>query len=72
MLTLQWASFNHAVLECADAKSAFSQGDGKRMQETEDVHAGAPDEMACSMNIPMGSAVKLSKAVYGLGNAPQS
>ena len=31
MLTLQWASFHHAELECADAKSAFLQGDGKEM-----------------------------------------
>ena len=30
------------------------------------------DEIACAMNFPLGSAVKLSKAVHGLGNAPRS
>ena len=58
MLTLQWASFNHAELECADAKSALLQGDGQRMQETEDVYARALDEIACAMNMPLGSAAR--------------
>ena len=29
-------------------------------------------EVAGAKNIPVGSAVQLSKAVYGLGNAPRS
>ena len=37
MLKHQWASFNHAEFERADAKSAFPQGDGKEMQETANV-----------------------------------
>ena len=41
MLPRQWASFNHAQLECADAMSAFLEGDGKKMQETEDLYARA-------------------------------
>ena len=62
MLTLHWASFNHAQLEC---------GDGKEMQD-EDVYASALDKIVCAMNITLGSAVKLSNAVYGPGNAPRS
>ena len=72
ILTLQWASFNHAELECADAKSAFLQGDGEEMQETEDVYARALGEIACAMNTPLGSAVKLPKAFCRLGHAPRS
>ena len=72
MPALQWASFNHAELECADAKSAFLQCDGKEMQETEDVYGRALDEIACALHIPLGSAVKLWKSVYGLGNVPRS
>ena len=33
MPTLQWTAFNHAELECADAKSAFFEGDGHEMQD---------------------------------------
>ena len=33
--------------------------------------ASALDEVACAKHIPVGSAVQLSKAVYGLGNAPR-
>ena len=73
MLTHQWASFNHAEFERADAKSAFPQGDGKEMQETAYVFfSRALHEIAGAKNIPVGSAVQLSKAVYGLGNAPRS
>ena len=72
VLTLQWTAFNHAELECADAKSALLQGDGHEMQDTESVYAKALDEIACAMRILSGSVVRLSKAVYGLGNAPQS
>ena len=61
MLTLQWTAFNHAELECADAMSAFLQGDGHEMQDTE-----------CAMNMPLGSAVRLANAVNGLGNTPGS
>ena len=60
MLTLQWSSFNHAQLECADAISAFFQSDGKEMQD-EDVYASALDEMVCAMNITLGSAVKQAR-----------
>ena len=34
--------------------------------------ARALDEIAGAKNIPVGSAVQLSKDVYGLGNAPRS
>ena len=71
MLTLQWAAFILAELECADAKPAFLPGDGQKMQEHEDVYARASDEAACANDIPLGSAVKLAKAEYGLGNAPR-
>ena len=53
MLTLQWAAFIHAELRCADAKSAFLQGDGKETQETEDVCARPLDEIACAMSTPL-------------------
>ena len=33
MLTLQLTAFNHAELECTDAKSAFLQGDGDEMYD---------------------------------------
>ena len=71
VLTLQWASFKHAELQCADAMSAFLQGERKKMQETEDVCARALHEIACALNISLGYAVKLSNAVHGLGNAPR-
>ena len=71
MLTLQWTAFNHAELECGDAKSAFLQGDEHEMQDTKAEYAPALDELACAMNIPLVSAVKLAKALYGLGNAPR-
>ena len=35
-------------------------------------YAIALDGIACAMNIPLGSAVKLAKAVNGYGNAPRS
>ena len=65
----QWTAFNHAELECADAKPAFLQGDEQEMQGTDVVHLRELDEIACAMNIPFGSAVRLANAVYGLGNA---
>ena len=71
-LALQWTAFNHAELERADAMSAMLQGDGQEMQESEDVYARALNELACAMNTPLGSAVKLAKDVFKLGNAPQS
>ena len=54
MLTLQWTAFNHAELDCADVKSAFLQGDGDEMQDTEAANARALDDISCSMNIPFG------------------
>ena len=72
VLTLQWTAFNHAELECAYAMSPFLQGDEHEMQDTEAVFTRAHDEIACAMNIPLGSAAALAKAVYGLGNAPPS
>ena len=59
-------------LECAAAKSAYLQCDGHGMQDTEAENARALDEIACAMNILLGSAVRLAKDVYGLGNAPRS
>ena len=58
MLTLQWNASNHAELDCADAKS------GHELQETAVVHARALEEIAL--------AVRLAKAVYGLGRSPRS
>ena len=54
MPTLQWTAFNRTELECADAKSAFLQGDGHKMQDTKVVYARARDGIACAMNIPLG------------------
>ena len=34
ILTHQWTTFNHAEMECADAKSAFWQGDGQDMHDS--------------------------------------
>ena len=56
MPTLQSTAFNHAELECADAKSAFFQGDGHEMQDMEAVYARGLDDVACAMNIPLESA----------------
>ena len=50
MLTLQWTAFNHAELECTDARSASLHGDGHDMQDTEAVHARALDDIKCAMN----------------------
>ena len=40
---------------------------GRGDARSEDVYARTLDEIACAMNIPLGSAVKLPKGVYGLG-----
>ena len=54
MLTLHWTAFNHAEMECADARSVFLHGDGHEMQDTEAVHARALDDIACAMNTFFG------------------
>ena len=67
MLMLQWASINHAELDCADSKSAFLQGDGKEMQETEDVYARAVDEIACRIRCEIvESCVRTGKCTQEL------
>ena len=71
-VVFQWAAQNRARLECADAKSASLQGDGEEMQEQKPIFALALDEMAIALGIPLGSAAKILKAVYGLPNAPRS
>ena len=64
MFTFQWTSFNHAELEFDDAKSAFLQGDGHEMQGKDYVYARALDEVACAMNIPLGSAETRESCVW--------
>ena len=71
-LVLQWAAINRATVESADAKSAFLQGDGEELNEHKPIYVQAIEEVAAAFNIPVGSAVKIVKAVYGLGNAPRS
>ena len=50
-------AFEHAELECADATSAFWQGHGQEIQDSEPVGAGAFGEIARAMKVPLGSAV---------------
>ena len=71
-LCLLWASTNQATAESADAKSAFLQGDGEELNENAPIYAKAIAEVAAAFQIPEGSAIKIAKAVYGLGNAPRS
>ena len=71
-LCLVWAATNHATAESADAKSAFLQGDGEELGENAPIYAKAIPEVAAAFDIPEGSAIKIAKAVYGLGNAPRS
>ena len=71
-LVLQWAAINKAIVEAADAKSAFLQGDGHELDENEPIYVRAIAEVAHALNVPVGTAVRIAKAVYGLGNAPRS
>ena len=71
-LVLQWAALNKATVESADAKSAFLQGDGQELDDNEPIYVRAIAEVAHALNVPIGSAVRIVKAVYGLGNAPRS
>jgi len=71
-LVLQWASINKAVVESADAKSAFLQGDGQELDDNEPIYVRAIAEVAFAFKVPIGTAVRIVKAVYGLGNAPRS
>ena len=71
-LVLQWAAINKAIVESADAKSAFLQGDGQELNDNEPIYVRAIAEVAHSLNVPINSAVRIVKAVYGLGNAPRS
>ena len=71
-LVLQWAAINKAIVESADAKSAFLQGDGQELDEKEPIYVRAIAEVAYALNVPIGTAVRIVKAVYGLGNAPRS
>ena len=71
-LVLQWAAINRAIVEAADAKSAFLQGDGQELTEKEPIYVRAIAEVAYALNVPIGTAVRIVKAVYGLGNAPRS
>ena len=41
------------------------------VQDTDAVYARALDEVTCAMNILLGSAVRLAKAVNGPGGAPR-
>ena len=71
-LVFQWAAINRAIVEAADAKSAFLQGDGQELTEKEPIYVWAIAEVAYALNVPIGTAVRIVKAVYGLGNAPRS
>ena len=71
-LCLVWASINHATAESADAKSAFLQGDGEELNENAPIYVKAIPEVAAAFDVPEGTAIKIAKAVYGLGNAPRS
>jgi hypothetical protein len=71
-LLLQWAALNQATVESADVKSAFLQGDGEELKENDPIYVQAMAEVAHALDVPVGSAVKIVKAVYGLGNAPRS
>ena len=59
-------------MESADAKSAFLQGDGQELDEKEPIYVKAIAKVALALNVPIGTGVKIVKAVYGLGNAPRS
>ena len=71
-LVLQWAAINKAIVESADAKSAFLQGDGAELSEHKPIYARAIAEVSAAFDIPEDSAIRIAKAVYGLGNAPRS
>ena len=71
-LLLQWSALNQCTVESADVKSAFLQGDGTELKENDPIYVQAMAEVAHALNVPVGSAVKIVKAVYGLGNAPRS
>jgi len=71
-LVLQWASINKAIVESADAKSAFLQGDGEQLNDNEPIYVRAIAEVAYALGVPVNTAVRIVKAVYGLGNAPRS
>jgi hypothetical protein len=71
-LVLQWAAINKATVESADAKSAFLQGDGQEISDNEPIYVRAIAEVENALNVPNGSAARIAKAVYGLGNAPRS
>jgi hypothetical protein len=71
-LVLQWAAINKATVEAADAKSAFLQGDGAELKEHQPIYAKAIAEVAAAFDLPENSAIRIAKAVYGLGNAPRS
>ena len=58
-------------MESADAKSAFLQGDGAELDEHKPIYVQAIAEVANALDVPVGSAVRIAKAVYGLGNAPR-
>ena len=61
MRTIHWTAFGHAESECADAESA--QGDGQNTQDSESIYARALDEIACAVQVLLGSAVEIAKAV---------
>ena len=56
----------------AGVEPAFPQGDGQELKENDPIYVQAMAEVAHALGVPVGSAVKIVKAVYGLGNAPRS
>ena len=68
-LLLNLGTFKRWTCRKADAKSAFLQG--SESQRTRDIYAIPVPELATALQIPVGQAVKLLKAAYGLASAPR-
>ena len=68
-LLLNLGTFKRWTRRKADAKSAFLQG--SESQRTRDIYAIPVPELATALQIPVGQAVKLLKAAYGLASAPR-
>lgn len=67
-LMLIYAATMHWPLLKGDVKSAFLQGNPS--QESRDVYAWPVQELASAMGVSSNQPVRISKACYGLVNAP--
>ena len=70
-LVLHWSAITKSTVESADAKSAFLQGDGQELKEHAPIYVQAMAEIAAAFDVPIDSAVRIAKAVYGLENSPK-